>query len=87
MTYRSRYSLTGICSGEFCRRNLQNALLLASRELAREIDFEFIDQLRNAILTAASMTNWVLHHHFFKSRAVGELKGYGIGDGAFSRSW
>ncbi len=38
-------------------RNLQNALLLASRELAREIDFEFIDQFRNTILTAASMTN------------------------------
>src|SRR5699024_8851965 len=42
-------------------RNLQNALLLASRELAREIDFEFIDQFRNTILTAASMTNGVLH--------------------------
>ena len=31
------------------------------------------------------MTNGVLHHHFFKARAVGELKGYGIGDGAFFR--
>ena len=42
--------LTGICSrASSVERNLQNALLLASRELAREIDFEFIDQLRNAI--------------------------------------
>lgn len=86
MTYRSRYSLTGICSKvSSVERNLQNALLLASRELAREIDFEFIDQFRNTILTAASMTNGVLHHHFFKSCAVGELKGNGIGDGAFFR--
>ncbi len=38
-------------------------------------------------MAATSMTNGVLHHHFFKARAVGELKGYGIGDGAFSGSW
>lgn len=56
MTHRSRYSLTGICSRRVLSSKTQNALLLASRELAREIDFEFIDQLRMLILTAASMT-------------------------------
>ncbi len=57
-------------------------------ELAREIDFEFIDQFRNTILTAASMTNGVLHHHFFKARTVGELKGVmALAMARFSGSW
>lgn len=54
------------------RGNIQNALLLAGRELARRADFEFLNQLRHAVSPTTRVADRVFHHLFVKTGAVGK---------------
>lgn len=51
----------------FVQGDLQNALLLTGRELARQVDFEFLDQLRHTVSTTTRVADRIFHHLFVKT--------------------